>query len=558
MQRKAYAPLIPSPIKVSIKNEPLNNDNLFTSYPDMYSAYKAFSSAFNISERQFILTNGCENAARWALLFCKEHYGHITIESPTWSMAEILCEAFHIPYDKFVYHYTNNKFKPQFTTIDSGYITDTFNNLFKHYNPHINKGIIDETYTLNYLMHNKTQYIPENIIIIGSFSKVIGCGYRLGYILFNAKHYDYFNMIREQYINTAAAQYLIEHQYNLKDIINVALTPCGIKTTLPVVSRHANYITVQATTVPIPHKIFKVDGISFCRIGIGNIQQINNKLANDDVRQEIYDNVENNSFITEMDSLRTIVLNISEVCQLHCDICPHGHGYLPYNNMHYMDLKVIYALKHHLDKIHYKGIISISGMGEPFLHKDIIKITQILNNYHIKILTNGLIKRPDYNMLPNNCKIYVSVHDMSKLKQIRKNLKGINIPIKYRNHDIAHNNCQLILTNRGGCLKSQHFNNKQCCYFPFYKMMIDVDGSYLLCADDWLRYSKNALNVFNTSIADYFTKHLRYYKTTLIKKGRILSPCSQCNANGTLMGEKAAQWYKQHVTNNTAKSRTNI
>ena len=78
--------------------------------------------------------------------------------------------------------------------------------------------------------------------------------------------------------------------------------------------------------------------------------------------------------------------------------------------------------------------------------------------------------------------------------------------------------------------------------------MIDYDGSYLLCADDFNRksYSKD-LNIYNVSIEDYFINRIKSVKMKLINNGRInISPCNRCNINGTRYGLDIVEWYKEN------------
>lgn len=211
---------------ISKKNEP-NKSVFFTvdnaKYPNMYSAYDIFSKYFKIPKQNFILTNGCENACRIALL--ARNIKDITIENPTWDLFRIIAAGLNVKYYLHDYEYVNGIFQP--TAINDKhewlYTTDTYNNLFKHKNfsedTYVNV-IIDETYTLKYLKNYTT--IPKNKIIVGSFSKAVGCGLRLGYILFNSIYNERFQLLREQYISSTAVEFLrniSEYDLNMeKDI----------------------------------------------------------------------------------------------------------------------------------------------------------------------------------------------------------------------------------------------------------------------------------------------------------------------------------------------------
>ena len=85
-----------------------------------------------------------------------------------------------------------------------------------------------------------------------------------------------------------------------------------------------------------------------------------------------------------------------------------------------------------------------------------------------------------------------------------------------------------------------------CCNYPFYKMMIDIDGSYLLCSEDWKRVTKKSENNVHTkSIKEYFIDYLKDIKKELITNGRSnLTPCNKCSMNGLLMGGKMVEYFK--------------
>jgi hypothetical protein len=260
--RDQYKPLIDSDI--STKNEPCV-DRIMTInaklYPDMYKAYQSFSKLFNMPIGNFILTNGCENALKIALLALRVK--DITLEKPTWGMVQVDCEALDIAYDFCNYEYKNGVFVPEKKNICTKflYTTDAYNNFFKHRDISFNSGvttILDETYTARQLLANKKN-IADNTIIIGSFSKTVGAGLRLGYCLFSERWKERFQLLREQYVSAAACQWL-------DSAVTLCINDSPIED-IPyeIVSQHPVYITVKAKALPIPHKHFKVSGVDFCR-----------------------------------------------------------------------------------------------------------------------------------------------------------------------------------------------------------------------------------------------------------------------------------------------------
>ena len=258
MKRKEYRPQLISSI-VSLKNEPLPKR-----YPDMYEVYKAFEETYGRSN--FILTNGCENALRIVLLAIKART--MLLEKPTWQLAELICDSLDINSYHIDYHYSDNGFRvdkeklKDYAFVDGLYTTDTYNNLFRHSNFYLDSvckwNIVDETYTADTLINNKE--LDDNKIVIGSFSKFVDPGMRLGYIIFPEKLRERFNALREEYICREAADFILSKKRISYRDINIKLKNQ--------ICAHFTFITfdVKPDTL-LPMKRFEVDGRSFYRIG---------------------------------------------------------------------------------------------------------------------------------------------------------------------------------------------------------------------------------------------------------------------------------------------------
>ena len=271
----------------SIKDEPVSkvslNDEEARSYPDMYEAYRDFAKTYNLSMNNFILTNGCENAVR--IIFEAIRPKYVYTENPSWGLVEVLANGlmcprpdetpgeqrlFFVDYEfkdgKFVLG-NNKETLPKLPEENSiFYITDKYNNVFEHEklenkNDYAKYTIVDETYSAEQLKNSKRQ-IPENVFIIGSYSKFCGAGIRLGYILYHPKWHDLMQLLREECISKLAAKYA---KVYMPDIV---LPEYEDK----YVCKSNSYVVVKADEYTGDkrriNREFEVSGIKFYKLGL--------------------------------------------------------------------------------------------------------------------------------------------------------------------------------------------------------------------------------------------------------------------------------------------------
>lgn len=237
-------------------NEPIWNKSIndkYLHYPDMYIIYTRFSKIFNIPIDNFILTSGCEESLKISLQVLKKYINdkeenninlknELVYEYPSWGLSELIMDQFaddnyELKRRDFV---INNKEKKITNIINNNmvdyrisYETSLFNGLFYHDSKFIEKEnllnqnykkendiyynlskvnkesfrIIDEVYHLSCLRNIQT--FEKNNIYIGSFSKIFGPGFRLGYIIYDIKFDHLMNYYRPQYISQSGVE-LIE------------------------------------------------------------------------------------------------------------------------------------------------------------------------------------------------------------------------------------------------------------------------------------------------------------------------------------------------------------
>lgn len=247
-------------IKSNKKNEPLyllqenkkildliTEDNVH--YPDMYKAYNIFEKTFKINKKNFILTNGCENALRIAISLFKNRtsIGKFYYEQPGWRLPMFCAYQAGIPKENILpIEYMANPgidvrlnrkpfqlfhtFELDDNTLNSinekdilyktmyqnGWISHN-DEEFKYVATILNLKngpfrIYDDSYTLSSLLHFKSKLNAllslDNTIIIGSFSKALGAGYRLAFVLFNESYYEDAQLLKEQYLSSSGIKLL--------------------------------------------------------------------------------------------------------------------------------------------------------------------------------------------------------------------------------------------------------------------------------------------------------------------------------------------------------------
>ena len=106
----------------------------------------------------------------------------------------------------------------------------------------------------------------------------------------------------------------------------------------------------------------------------------------------------------------------------------------------------------------------------------------------------------------------MSIHDISKKQWFEDKFKGTNAI--FRNHDI--NNPQMNLYNRAGNVSKAEVAIQHKCNYPFYKTMVDIDGTYALCEADWSSVTNTSYTLFEVPIDKYFCNSLNEIRTKML------------------------------------------
>ena len=253
--------------------------------------------------------------------------------------------------------------------------------------------------------------------------------------------------------------------------------------------------------------------------------------------------------------LRTIELNISELCNRVCSFCPRSDPTVYSNQKLFMSTLTGLELGNQLAECGFDGEIHITGFGEPMTHPNIFELLLSINkhwNRHIEITTNGDrleskptlisqlfdsgIRRLTIDSYDGEAQ-YIRYHDMmqSYPKQLWRIRNHYDDPNKNKDELMSEYN----FNNRAGN-SSKAETNQNKCYLPFYKTMIDWNGDLVLCCNDWQRSAGKFGNIKETSLRDLWMSdaivNIRRQLSQGVRKGPA---CGSCNIGGMAFGEKS-------------------
>ena len=251
-----------------------------------------------------------------------------------------------------------------------------------------------------------------------------------------------------------------------------------------------------------------------------------------------------------------IELSLIDVCNRSCAFCPKSDESIAPDTYQKMGRDLINKLYKDLKKINYNGSIALCGYGEPLLHKDIEYIIQKLSKVaNVEVVTNGDVLNPKmlkklYDANAGRCLIsmYDGPEQIEKFKNI---ISKANIPedfviLRDRWYDDSQN-FGVKLTNRTGTIKIGNQIDNQVhttCYYPSYQFLIDWNGDVFLCPQDWQR-RKAMGNIMQEQIFNIWTgKTITKFRKNLLNGKRCEKPCTDCNADGTLLGQNHARIWR--------------
>lgn len=258
-----------------------------------------------------------------------------------------------------------------------------------------------------------------------------------------------------------------------------------------------------------------------------------------------------------MNALQSITINPTELCNRTCHFCPRSNPKIyPNRNIH-INEDTVKRISDELKINNYSNRLGWSGNGEPLLTENIFNFIKIISDKNPQLKVHEIITNGDKLNYEIIQKLYdsginhiiVSLYDgdeqLNKFIDYFKNIDEKKYTLRKSYYTDENNS----FTNRGGSINyntnllESHKNNK--CYIPFYKLFLDYNGDVLICCEDWLRLSKNKLNINKNSLEEIWnSSFLNNYRNKLANGDRSLTVCNKCNINGKMIGKEFLEYYE--------------
>ena len=257
-------------------------------------------------------------------------------------------------------------------------------------------------------------------------------------------------------------------------------------------------------------------------------------------------------FFEEIPIPSWIELSLIDVCNRSCSFCPKSDESIAPNTHQKMNDKLIDKLVSDLKAINFDGAFCLCGYGEPLLHKDLLNIVNKLGEIGgVEIITNGDPLNKDILRQIHQSKatrLLISLYDgpdqINKFKNLIKEADidedFVILRDRWYSDKIDYG---VKLTNRVGTISvgnqpdSKNFSNKKC-FYTAYQVLIDWNGDVFLCPQDWQRRITMGNIMQNNFFEIWKGPVLSKYRRQLLNGERKLNPCSKCNADGMVYGEK--------------------
>ena len=265
-----------------------------------------------------------------------------------------------------------------------------------------------------------------------------------------------------------------------------------------------------------------------------------------------------------LDSILTVEINTTELCNRTCVFCPrHDPAVFPNRNLH-LTVKGAKTIAEELADNQYQGKISFSGFGENLLNPNFVEIVKEFNFYlptaTLECNTNGdkLTKKYVERLYRAGLDLlYINLYDgVEQIEHFENIMEGHREDkYKFRMHWGDFEKHGLILNNRSGVIDWVGIEETDIkslqgkpCHYPFYKLFVDWNGDVFLCPQDWQRRVTMGNIMQKTFFEIWSGKVFNKFRKDLLCSKRDKEPCKSCNADGTFLGKIHADAWKKHYS----------
>jgi radical SAM protein with 4Fe4S-binding SPASM domain len=253
--------------------------------------------------------------------------------------------------------------------------------------------------------------------------------------------------------------------------------------------------------------------------------------------------------------------NIYGACNRSCDFCPVSNTAVYTSKHEKFDFELYKKIMTELVGIDYQGKILYSAFCEPLLNKDLekyISLTkQMLPKARVEIVTNGdpltvarLVSVFDAGLDALSISMYDGAHQIEKFDAMRKEANLDEKQVILRRRYFEDGNYGMTVSNRVGLVESNNFRDKaessvqelplkKVCFYPFYMLLVDLNGDVLLCPHDWAKrlvlgslHSQSLMSIWNG-------EKLNGMRQRLSNQDRSFAPCVTCDVHGDVIGRES-------------------
>lgn len=235
------------------------------------------------------------------------------------------------------------------------------------------------------------------------------------------------------------------------------------------------------------------------------------------------------------DTLNAVAVSVTERCERHCSICPHGVSFVATEDD--MSIDTALVLQQRLLELNYKGRVAISGYGEPLLNKDIVAICAAIvgglkNNNLSELITNGDMLTTNFIteiMKTGLTRIAVSVYEKSRMAELTRMFEEAGVE-KYQLRKRWDTKNMEVNNRCGASYQSKQID--RVCYIPLYKMFVRPSGRVGVCDQDWTK-TRTIGNIRDSNLMELWMSHeMLECRSKLVKGDRSMEPCNRCDVLG--------------------------